>query len=235
MRMGIPEIKAKPKDHGDKTYEVCWKCGGNGFYCMGIHNDGPYSFTGFTCYKCNGTGYIAVSKKGRARRARQEELNAEAIRRANLFEGGGYDLNHLKARDRKRVEKILAGREEANQVQKEEENYQRKVVAYEARREARIVAEKTKSKHFGTVRNREEFKLTLKSKKDMEPRLVYGRPVYSTLYRFEDRDGNVAIWFCSGAPLEMAIGETKRVKATVKKHNGYNGQNQTQLIRVKLV
>jgi len=95
---------------------------------------------------------------------------------------------------------------------------------------ARQAKSNANSKHFGTVGKREEFNLTLIFEREVES--DWGG---SIMYKFEDTDGNAAVWFCSGAPLDMGIGETKRVKATVKKHNGYNGQNQTQLTRVKIV
>lgn len=90
----------------------------------------------------------------------------------------------------------------------------------------RAVLTASGTSHFGTVGKREEFRLTLLGIHSFEG--YYGM---THLHRFADPDGNAAVWFASSA-LEMEPGASYRVKATVKKHNDYNGQPQTQLTRV---
>lgn len=119
-------------------------------------------------------------------------------------------------------------------------------------REARPV-----SHHFGEIKKREVFTLTLKSLIACES--DWGDTL---LHVFEDADGNVAKWFCSGRSLMVADpqgqfdikgeqyewidgkrvdlsgyrpateGDTLRVKATVKAHDEYKGSKQTLLTRV---
>ncbi len=63
--LAVPTTKL-PKPTYDAETEVCqecYKCGGTGFYCMGIENGKPYSHTGFDCFPCGGTGWIVKSKK----------------------------------------------------------------------------------------------------------------------------------------------------------------------------
>jgi hypothetical protein len=56
----------------------------------------------------------------------------------------------------------------------------------------------------------------------------------STMIKFIDPDGNNLVWFGSGSITEYNVGEKYTVKATVKKHDTYNGINQTVINRVKL-
>lgn len=53
------------------------------------------------------------------------------------------------------------------------------------------------------------------------------------IYRFETSDGNVLIWKTTNF-IENAD-KVKKIKATVKTHNEYNGEKQTELSRVKIV
>lgn len=56
--MVLHEVKPQPENTN-----VCTKCNGTGFYCMGYINGQPYSQTGFTCYKCAGKGYTEKKKR----------------------------------------------------------------------------------------------------------------------------------------------------------------------------
>ena len=57
----MTETKSVPND--GKKYNCCSKCGGTGFYCMGVLDGNPYSHTGFKCYGCNGLGWKPVKSK----------------------------------------------------------------------------------------------------------------------------------------------------------------------------
>lgn len=61
--MQTPSVRPQP-DFDPLTEEcyACPKCGGNGFYCMGVINGEPYSHTGFICYGCGGAGWIIVAR-----------------------------------------------------------------------------------------------------------------------------------------------------------------------------
>ena len=116
-------------------------------------------------------------------------------------------------------------------------------------REARPV-----SHHFGEIKKREVFTLTVKN-------LIASESEWgdTLLHIFEDESGNSAKWFCSGRSLMVADadgefrqdgslsfdikaapggyrpvseGDTLKVKATVKAHSEYKGSKQTMLTRV---
>ncbi len=63
-----PSIKPQPENT-----EVCPKCNGTGFYCMGYVNGQPYSQTGFDCFKCGSAGYIEKKK----RLTREDRIKAQ--------------------------------------------------------------------------------------------------------------------------------------------------------------
>lgn len=96
--------------------------------------------------------------------------------------------------------------------------------------------ETTLDEHFGTVGKREVFTLTVTGQRDMES--DYGS---LKLYKFRDAEGRQAAWFSSasivvvGADGEhtsgLEIGATYQIKATVKKHETYNGIRQTTITR----
>lgn len=115
-------------------------------------------------------------------------------------------------------------------------------------------AERPESHHFGEIKKREVFTLTIK-------RLIESESDWGStlLHIMEDQDGNEAKWFCSGRSLMVADpagkfskdgytrdrdgveaagfrpateGDTVQVKATVKCHSEYKGQKQTMLTRV---
>jgi len=92
----------------------------------------------------------------------------------------------------------------------------------EIEKQARI-----KSAHFGTAGKREVFELTLIRRFVREG--DYG---YTYIQSFVDQDGNQAVWFGS-REVEMQIGETRKLKATIKAHENYKGGSQTVLTRVK--
>jgi hypothetical protein len=80
---------------------------------------------------------------------------------------------------------------------------------------------------FGTEGKREVFIL----------RCVYTQSIdgawgSSTLHIFLDKEGRKAKWFSSSESLEKAAYE---IKATVKKHETYEGRKVTQLMRCKIV
>ncbi len=96
-----------------------------------------------------------------------------------------------------------------------------------------FVAESKKqvvSNYFGEIKVRAEYTLTLIKEQAFES--DWGT---SFMERFLDEAGNVAIWWASSCPEQMKIGETYKVKATVKAHSEYQGVKQTVLTRVSIV
>lgn len=86
------------------------------------------------------------------------------------------------------------------------------------------------SQNRGTVGKREVFS-DLMITNAVEIPTQYG---VSTLYLFRDVDGNVFKWFAS-AGISVSIGDTVTLKATVKAHEVYKGQNQTVISRAVVV
>ena len=83
-------------------------------------------------------------------------------------------------------------------------------------------------KHIGAVGAREVFELTCKS-------VITREGDFGTTYitRFEDKDGNQVTWFASKSVANE--GDTLKLKATVKKHDQFNGVPQTIITRGKAV
>lgn len=89
------------------------------------------------------------------------------------------------------------------------------------------------SKPFGTVGKREIFTLTVIGEHVLGSSNFggyYGSDENRILYRLQDAQGNVAVWFTTGSKLE--VGQTYRLKATVKEHSAYKDIQQTMLARV---
>lgn len=103
------------------------------------------------------------------------------------------------------------------------------IVAYEkAQGIVRERARKVASQHIGTVGKKIETTVTVDTTQYIEN--DYGG---STLVMMHNEDGNVLKWFASNCPLER--GGQYVIKATVKKHEEYNGCKQTAILRAKIV
>ncbi len=91
--------------------------------------------------------------------------------------------------------------------------------------------EASESEFFGTPKKREEFTLTLRDV------IACDGTWPSMLHRWITAEGNLAVWFQSGGSEsgEFEVGQTYKVKATVKDHETYKGIKQTALTRLKLV
>lgn len=82
-------------------------------------------------------------------------------------------------------------------------------------------------KHVGTLGERQDF---------ANVKLVVLRPIGGmypkSLAKFSDPDGNMLVWFASGCPQWLKVGDTYTITGTVEKHEAYNGEPQTVLKRV---
>lgn len=96
-----------------------------------------------------------------------------------------------------------------------------------AAKRARRVAD---SEHFGTPKERAEFTLTVTRAHGFST--AYG---WTTAFSFLDESGNEAVWFSSGRDPGLEVGNTYKVRATVKKHDTYKGVAQTVLSRVSVL
>ncbi|CAE6822356.1 hypothetical protein R70006_06263 [Paraburkholderia domus] len=85
------------------------------------------------------------------------------------------------------------------------------------------------SGYVGTPKVREDFAVVVYKKIPIQD--PYGQ---KTLCLMHDADGNQFRWMASGA-TGLEAGKAYIVKATVKKHDEYNGAKQTHLLRVSVV
>ncbi|KKN11359.1 hypothetical protein LCGC14_1027410 [marine sediment metagenome] len=106
-----------------------------------------------------------------------------------------------------------------------------------AERAAQAASDPQKSNlHVGTLSEKIELDLKLVDTREHEG--YYGT---TTLHKFENAAGDLLVWFASnpefvkaadGSKREMNVGETLRLKGTVKKQGDYRGRLQTTLTRV---
>lgn len=85
-----------------------------------------------------------------------------------------------------------------------------------------------RSNFVGEVGKRSEFVAELK-----EIRSLSAEDGWYGLYKFEDAQGNVMVWFTAKMPEELRIakGDSIKMKATVKRHDVYRDLKQTILTR----
>lgn len=115
-------------------------------------------------------------------------------------------------------------------------NYKEKVLEKKAKKEAEA-EQFASSEWVSEPKKRSEYTLT-----------IVGTPMFidndwggSTLYRFNDGNGNLLVTFASGSLRHpetheaLSSGSTFVAKATVKAHNEFRGTKQTQLTRVKVL
>lgn len=85
------------------------------------------------------------------------------------------------------------------------------------------------STHQGQVKERIERRVQVLFTKVCDS--FYGP---STLHKLADENGNCYVWFNSGSK-DLQQGESVKIRGTVKKHDSYNGVQQTTLNRVKVI
>jgi hypothetical protein len=86
------------------------------------------------------------------------------------------------------------------------------------------------SEFQGKIGEKIERKITVTYVRNIET--SYGM---STLISMKDDDGNVYNWFASGVVDDFKIGDVVNIRATVKKHEIYNNNKITYVIRVKIL
>lgn len=102
--------------------------------------------------------------------------------------------------------------------------------------------------HFGEIGKRYDLALTLVGEHEFQSYFGFNQTI--TLYSFKDADGNKFVWKTSAVlgldrpdPKDpqyyifegVRRGDTAQVKATVKAHGEYKGEDQTELTRVKVI
>lgn len=81
---------------------------------------------------------------------------------------------------------------------------------------------------MGTVGQRSSFQLTLTRINSFDS--AFGTKFY---YIFADVNGNVFKWGTT-TYLDMDVGDSVSLKGTIKEHNEYNNNKQTELSRCKV-
>lgn len=93
------------------------------------------------------------------------------------------------------------------------------------------------SEYVGNVGDKITVKATLKKEYTYETNYgYYGGS--STIYNFEDEDGNILVWNTSSMPYvndrPIETGKKYEITGTVKDHKEYKGEKETVLIRCKI-
>lgn len=194
--------------NGSKHYEgmvPCDRCGGHGYYAIGVHNGQPVlsPHDGGVCWKCGGKGQILSTW---IERTPEYQAKLDARRAAK------------QAAEQARIEAERAEREAKEKAEREA-------------REAQIRAMKAVSQHVGEIGDKVEIKGTFvrtaswwqKSFRGWGDDLMF-------LHIFKDSDGNVFTWKTQKG-LDLNYGECVDVKGTVKDHREYEDEKQTELTR----
>ena len=84
-----------------------------------------------------------------------------------------------------------------------------------------------KNEHVGEIKKRQEFKVECVSVRCFDT--DWG---CSAHHKLVTEDNHLLVWFASGSSTWLKEGETYTVKATVKKHDEYQGKKQTLINRV---
>lgn len=197
--------------NGSKHYEgqvTCDRCGGAGYYAIGVHNMVPVlsPYDGGVCWKCHGVGSV-LGKWIERTPEYQAKLDA---RRQAKWEAEQAKLNaEREARE---------AREKAEREAKE----------------AKIKAMKAISQYVGQIGDKVEIKGTYVRTGSWEQRSFSG---YGTdtmyVHTFKDSDGNVFTWKTQKG-LSMEYGVMVNVKGTIKNHSEYKDEKQTELTRCKV-
>ena len=207
--------------NGSKHYEgmvTCERCGGLGYYAIGIMNDHLVlsPLDNGVCWKCGGAGKV---KSKWIERTPEYQAKLDARR---------------EAKRKAEAEKRAKEQAEAEAIRKAEE-------------EKRIAEEKARkaiSQYVGNKGERITVKATYVKSSWFEIRSFKG---YGTdtmyIHTFKDVDGNKLIWKTGsslGTWLENGewqtheYGEPVDLTGTVKEHSEYKDEKQTVLIRCKL-
>lgn len=200
--------------NGSKHYEgevVCDRCGGKGYYAIGVHNNQPVlsPHDGGVCWKCCGAGKVIDTW---IERTPEYQAKLDAKRRA----------------------KWAAIDEAAERERKEREARE---AAERAEREARAAAEaaqKAISQYVGEVGEKVAFKGTYIRTGSWEQKAYAGYGMTTMfIHTFKDADGNVFTWKTQRS-FAFECGTNVDVKGTVKAHSEYKDEKQTELTRCKV-
>lgn len=200
--------------NGSKHFEgavICDRCGGKGYYAIGVHNMQPVlsPHDGGMCWKCCGAGKV-IGKW--IERTPEYQAKLDAKRQAKL---------EAQQAEQARLDAEREAREAAERDEREAE-------------EARIKAEKAISQHVGQVGEKVAFKGTYVRTGAWEQKAYAGYGM-TTMYchTFKDANGNVFTWKTQKGVC-LNYGENVNVAGTIKAHSEYKEEKQTELTRCKV-
>ena len=198
----------KTDRNGTEYYEVvtrCPRCGGQG-------GQDAWIYTGWTCYECGGDRNY---RRSYIEKVYTPEYEAKLIERRAKREAekrSKYEEEH--------AEEIKARK--AEEAKREEER-------------KRLEELKARSQYIGNEGDKIDINVTLEHKAHYTARFGY-RETTILVYNFRDDQGNKLIWkTSSGFNRSTENGEKLHIKATIKAHEEYKDEKQTQIIRVKEV
>lgn len=198
--------------NGSKHFEgdiVCDRCGGKGYYAIGVHNMMPVlsPHDGGVCWKCLGRGKVHGKW---IERTPEYQAKLDAKRNAKW------------EAEKAKIEAERAEREAKEKAEREA-------------KEAEIKALKAISQHVGQVGDKVEIKGTYVRSGSWEQKSFSG---YGTeimyVHTFKDYDGNVFTWKTQKGLGQMNWGEPVIIKGTIKNHCEYKDEKQTELTRCKV-
>ena len=214
--------------NGSKHFEgmvTCDRCGGAGYYAIGILNGAPVlsPHDGGVCWKCGGRGEV-LSKW--IERTPEYQAKLDARREA-----------------RNKAKREAEEAKHAEWIRKQEEA-EAKRKAEEAEREAKIKAEKAISQYVGNVGDKLNMEVTYAGSAHYEVTPFYGYGKETRyVHFFKDADGNKLVWKTTkslgtwlenGDWLHYEEGDTVTLKGTIKEHSEYKDEKQTVLTRCKV-
>lgn len=198
--------------NGSKHFEgdvPCPRCGGAGYYAIGILNGRPVlsPLDQGVCWKCGGSGTVHGKW---IERTPEYQAKLDARRQAKLdAQYAEYERQRKEADAKAEAERLAE--------------------------EARIKALKAISQHVGEVGQKLTIKATYVKTAHFSVKAFSGfgtETIY--IHLFKDAEGNVLIWKTSAGLSHLEYGEPVEIRGTVKEHSVYKDEKQTVLTRCKV-
>lgn len=226
---------------------ACNRCGGAG-------RCDKWAYTGFTCFDCGGAGTTGVqtvklytveklaklnatkakadAKRAAVAQTRADQRAAEIAARAKDFQiaNAGLIARTAPHMDNEFIYDVMTRATANSQIS---EKQTAAVMASVERIEAQVVTA-ANSRHVGKVGERLEVAVTV------ERVISFSRPRFNapwleetlSIVTMRDAAGNAIV--SKSTSFYAAKGETMMIRATVKDHSEYNGEQQTIVSRIKV-
>ena len=108
-----------------------------------------------------------------------------------------------------------------------------------AEKEAQKIAEeerKIRSQFVGREGEKIDTIVTLEKRSSFERYSYYGYGTETVkVFTFRDEKGNAIVWKTTGKGLKENEGDTLTISATIKRHEEYKGEKQTEVTRLKVL